>query len=434
MPSSAFVRQWLLLTAVLLILGGTIGWDLYTDYTTTDLQERGRLVTQAKVVDKNLEHQLTATNHALDSIRRDILAMKAEKDGLSSLNRRLEAIRGAMPTTRAVTIFDANGTLIARSPNQFVGENFKDREYFQAALRGGNREKLYVAPPFLAKTGEYVLNMSKTLLDDRGRFAGVILVSLGPEYFDTLLKSVLYEPDMRSTLIHGDGKIIFRAPDPQGLTGIDLSARPGSFFLQHLKSGQPISIFAGTGGSAGEARLTVFLTIRPAAVPMDKPLVVTVSRELPALFASWHESVTVRGGLFLLLTLATTIGLFLYQRRQLADARLLVAQETKRRQAEEALHLQTFRLEQEVSERQIAQDRLQEKALLLEEEIEKRQKMQDELELSNERLEQRVQKRTAELEAKNSELERLNKIFVGRELKMIELKERIRALENDLGI
>jgi PAS domain S-box-containing protein len=44
-------------------------------------------------------------------------------------------------------------------------------------------------------------------------------------------------------------------------------------------------------------------------------------------------------------------------------------------------------------------------------------------------LELRVLERTAELEAKNADLEKMLKAFVGRELKMIELKERIRALE-----
>ena len=102
---------------------------------------------------------------------------------------------------------------------------------------------------------------------------------------------------------------------------------------------------------------------------------------------------------------------------------------TERKRAEEALHFQTVELEEEVSERQVAQENLQEKALLLEEEIEKRQKAQVELEQLNERLEQRVKERTTELEVKNTELARMNRIFVGRELKMVELKERIKELE-----
>jgi len=104
-----------------------------------------------------------------------------------------------------------------------------------------------------------------------------------------------------------------------------------------------------------------------------------------------------------------------------------------RKHAEEMLHLQTVELEEEVAERQMTQENLQEKALLLEEEIEKRQEAQEELERLNKTLEQRVKERTAELEEKNEELYRMNRIFVGRELRMVELKERIRELEEKSG-
>ncbi len=47
----------------------------------------------------------------------------------------------------------------------------------------------------------------------------------------------------------------------------------------------------------------------------------------------------------------------------------------------------------------------------------------------NEELDQRVKERTAELETKNHELEQILKAFVGRELRMVELKEQVRRLE-----
>lgn len=106
---------------------------------------------------------------------------------------------------------------------------------------------------------------------------------------------------------------------------------------------------------------------------------------------------------------------------------------TERKRAEEALHLQTVELEEEMAERQIAQENLQEKALLLEEEIEKRQRAQDELEKLNEQLEHRVKQRTTELEQTNAELHKMNRLFVGRELRMVELKERIKDLEMQAG-
>lgn len=65
--------------------------------------------------------------------------------------------------------------------------------------------------------------------------------------------------------------------------------------------------------------------------------------------------------------------------------------------------------------------------------ITERKQAEEEIRQLNEELEQRVKKRTAELEEKNAELQKMNRLFVGRELRMVELKEKIRELESKSG-
>lgn len=68
----------------------------------------------------------------------------------------------------------------------------------------------------------------------------------------------------------------------------------------------------------------------------------------------------------------------------------------------------------------------------LKDEILERKKVEKELNQIHEKLEELINERTKELEDKNKDLERMNKLFVGRELRMKELKEIIKKLEGNI--
>ena len=77
---------------------------------------------------------------------------------------------------------------------------------------------------------------------------------------------------------------------------------------------------------------------------------------------------------------------------------------------------------------EMAKQRLQVSAKLIGILVE-RNRAEEALNRFNEELEERISERTKELERRNYELEQMNKAFVGRELRMVELKERIAELE-----
>ena len=64
--------------------------------------------------------------------------------------------------------------------------------------------------------------------------------------------------------------------------------------------------------------------------------------------------------------------------------------------------------------------------------ITNRKKAEIELDLYRHQLEELVNSRTEEVNIKNAELQRMNKLFIGRELKMKELKNTIKKLEEEI--
>lgn len=332
------VAQWLLfgLSAVALLVA--FGWHTASSRHTLLEYERDRLATQIRVIDDNLARQLAATHQVLDSIRRDLPSLREDGEEVYAIGRRLHTMREAMPGIRALTIFNAQGVIVSRSPDQFVGQNFAERDYFRIARAGGQFSLLYVAPPFLAATGEYVLNVVKVLRDGNGSFSGIVLASLDPEYFKTLLESVRYAPDMSVGIAHGEGKLFLLAPSVQGREGTDLM-RQDSVFAQHRNSGLKSMTSLDRPDFDGRPSVVALRTVSPREVPMDRPLVLIASRPNDMILAHWRNSFEKQALLLALLLLTSAAALAMHQRRQQAYRRLSEARDAERRQAETDLRI-----------------------------------------------------------------------------------------------
>ncbi len=78
--------------------------------------------------------------------------------------------------------------------------------------------------------------------------------------------------------------------------GVDVN-RPGTLFRRHLDSGQPVSLVTGTASPSGELRMVAQRSVQPAGLSLDRPLVVSVSRSVDAMFAPWLRQTAAYAGL-----------------------------------------------------------------------------------------------------------------------------------------
>ena len=330
-PPGRQITPWLILLLALAVLAAGLGYDRYDAYRNLDAQERQRLVDEANVTKKNLSARLQTTSNALAALRSDLPWLLAHPEGLTHLNSRLATVVASTEGLRSLLVVDGNGTATASNRQELVGINFRDQERYRTMSRDANPDILYVSAPFKTPLGIWTISLGRVILDDQGRFNGYVLAILDPDYFRLLLHSTLYTPDVRITLVHGDGKVIYRAPDPEGLTGVDLLERPQTLYRRYRDSGADGLVLEGpSAASANEPRLAAFEAIRPTQTPADKPLVVAYLRETAAIFAPWRQETLVRLALFGLVALVAVVGLGAYQRRQRAYHLLRATEEAKR--------------------------------------------------------------------------------------------------------
>jgi diguanylate cyclase (GGDEF)-like protein/PAS domain S-box-containing protein len=336
LPSGLFGRlsaPWSALAMLLLALAGFIGVDLHASRAAIEAQERVRLQQMAAMVEANLSSRLQSTSNALDSIRHDWSDRWLPQQDMSLLNQRLQSMVAAMSGVRSVTVVSREGDVIASNRLEFIGQNVHQAERYQAMRQGRDPSLLYVSTPFLSLTGVYSLAVGKVVLDARGELLGYVSAVLDPDYFSVLLESVLYAPDLRAALIHSDGQGIFRVPDAEKVAGLDFVKTPNTLFMRHLESGQKTSMQEGVTASTGQHRLVVLSSIQPTATRSSKSLVISISRQVPAIYRDWERELWIKLALFGALAAVASLGLLAIQWRQRAYAQLRRSHEAESLQA-----------------------------------------------------------------------------------------------------
>ncbi len=306
--------QWQMLTTALVILAAVLVYHSFTARRDISRQEESRLQTQARVIALNIENQLYATNLALSSIINDIPYLRRH-ESLNLTNRRLQALTDAMTGIRTIFVLDAKGNVVASNRAELIGRNFRTRDYFATPAKDNNPSALYLSPPFKTVLGSFLINVSRVIPAPNGSFNGVVTAALDPAYFQVLLNSVLYAPDMWSGINHGDGIRFMMVPEQTGQTGKDLTL-PGTFFTRHRESGRIESVLIGKSVSYTAERLMALYTVQPHKLRLDKALVVTCSRDNAAIYENWRTGTLKQGVAFILISGAACFGLVLLQRRQ----------------------------------------------------------------------------------------------------------------------
>ncbi|SAK86828.1 integral membrane sensor hybrid histidine kinase [Caballeronia glebae] len=202
----------------------------------------------------------------------------ATREQQATLHARLNAMAGRLPQVAAVSVFSADGDLVANSrwyPAPDI--SILQRADFQAA-RDHRPTTYFSLPMFGAVAQTDVFNTATSRTGSNGEFLGVVAVALRRAYFRDFYRQLVgNNPDLTVGLYRSDANLLVRYPEAGDGIVIPADNPFVSIFRQKLQQGHVRT----TSAIDGRDKTVAFRKLA------DYPLYVTVSFDVSSVFAGW---------------------------------------------------------------------------------------------------------------------------------------------------
>jgi diguanylate cyclase (GGDEF)-like protein/PAS domain S-box-containing protein len=197
-----------------------------------ELDSRASTLKNAETEMANLARSLT--QHAEDTF--DLLdasiigvATRLELEGtgpaaISKLQKILESRKAALKRIHGLFIYDESGRCLATSG--IAGPDISDREYFQHHMQSTSRDMLIGNPVRRRPGGGWITTVTRRFNHPDGSFAGLVLATIGSEYFSEFYQQFEIGPRGTITLLNSAGIVLARSRDNDLYAGRDLSNAP----------------------------------------------------------------------------------------------------------------------------------------------------------------------------------------------------------------
>jgi signal transduction histidine kinase/ActR/RegA family two-component response regulator len=139
-----------------------------------------------------------------------------------------------------VSIADKDGRVVASNLAQSgagIGIDVSDREHFRAQ-RDSSTDEMFISKPVFGRlSNKWSINVSRRIAGPDGAFAGIVVVSLDPEYLTNFYRSIDVGHEGSITLVGTDGIVRSRASENRITTGASLLGEPLFEALKHADVG-----------------------------------------------------------------------------------------------------------------------------------------------------------------------------------------------------
>jgi PAS domain S-box-containing protein len=226
-----------------------------------------------------LAEQTAASLDSVDLILRAVQVKTA--DELAAIEPRLSDELARIPHIAALTVYDAEGRVHARSSITPAYEPEVPERPYYAVHREGKPGVLHLSEPYrVAPGGQWRVVLSRRIEAAAGGFAGVVAAAIDLDAFDRLYRAIDLGEGGFITLLSKTGTLLTRVPDPGNARGREF---PGGVVATSVERGE--GRFEGWATSP----LTDKRVLMSTSSVRGFPLIVVSGRDDDAVFAPWRE-------------------------------------------------------------------------------------------------------------------------------------------------
>jgi PAS domain S-box-containing protein len=259
----------------------------------------------ARLSDEQTTRTFQNVEQTLEVVEAQLLAaMRVGLIDANSLSAELRRLVESRPFLRAMTVLDSQGRVLFSSEKGSVGLDLSDRAYF-ADSRSFSEKQFAIGKPIRSRsTGEWLLPATRSVRLSTGEYAGVIVASVNPLFFDRVWTVEETIPGQATALWNIEGIMFMRSPFAEQAMGA-ATFSPG--LMSRLNTGALQGRFEVVSAVDGERRLVAFR--RLSAFPA---FVITVTQTADQALKPWrHIAYLASAGWALSLGTLCALGMWL---------------------------------------------------------------------------------------------------------------------------
>ena len=261
-----------------------IGLDLVRTWSArSDAIARGKETTAnlARSIAQHAEDAVRTTDGILIGLVERLEVDGRDPQALERLRRLFDAQLAGLPQIKTLAFLDENGDLLVNSRPVAQAINFADRDYFQYHRSHPDRGPHLGAPIQSKGSGDWLIPVSRRINHPDGSFAGVMLATIDPAYFQNFYDSFSIGQRGSILLASSDGVLLVRRPFEAANVGRSILS--GAIFHDYLPRA-PIGSAEMRSSTDGVVRLNSYRRTD------TYPLVISVALATDDVLAPWRSS------------------------------------------------------------------------------------------------------------------------------------------------